>query len=319
MPTPNGVPAGGSRKAWVTLITNVAYLPGLLVLNHSLKRTGTQYPLVALYTDSFPPAGHDVLDRRSIPKRRVNELLPAIDRSYGDDPRFADVWTKLAIYELTEYDRVVLLDSDMLVRQNMDELMELELDGPELKGRGNRVFAASHACVCNPLKKSHYPASWKPENCAFFKMHGDVERAQVSGGSVEDSFGSPNSGLVVINPCEEALEQIQEQLQKPETANYKFPDQELLGDVYKGRWVTLPYVYNALKPMRPKGVHDTIWRDERLKNVHYILSPKPWNERSEDADEMNQWWHAANAERIAEEKAKGLYDSTGDTSLLDRN
>lgn len=42
----------------------------------------------------------------------------------------------------------------------MDELMEMELDGPEMRGKGKRVFAAGHACVCNPLKKKHYPKDW---------------------------------------------------------------------------------------------------------------------------------------------------------------
>lgn len=55
---------------------------------------------------------------------------------------------------------MVLLDSDMLVMQNMDELMDMALDAPELEGSGSRVFAASHACVCNPLKKPHYPKNW---------------------------------------------------------------------------------------------------------------------------------------------------------------
>lgn len=63
-------------------------------------------------------------------------------------------------FSLTQYDRIVQLDSDMLVRINMDELMEMELDGPELAGKGNKVFAAGHACVCNPLKKPHYPKNW---------------------------------------------------------------------------------------------------------------------------------------------------------------
>ena len=52
------------------------------------------------------------------------------------------------------------LDSDMLVLQNMDELMEMELDPPSMAGKGKRVFAAGHACVCNPLKKPHYPNDW---------------------------------------------------------------------------------------------------------------------------------------------------------------
>lgn len=59
-----------------------------------------------------------------------------------------------------EYERVVQLDSDMMVVQNMDELMEMELDDAALGGKGERVFAATHACVCNPLKKEHYPKEW---------------------------------------------------------------------------------------------------------------------------------------------------------------
>lgn len=52
------------------------------------------------------------------------------------------------------------LDSDMMVLKNMDELMEIELDASASEGKGNRVFAASHACVCNPKKKAHYPKDW---------------------------------------------------------------------------------------------------------------------------------------------------------------
>lgn len=58
------------------------------------------------------------------------------------------------------YERIVLLDADMLVVENMDELMELELDEPKYQGNGNRVFAATYTCLCNPLNKAHYPRDW---------------------------------------------------------------------------------------------------------------------------------------------------------------
>jgi hypothetical protein len=131
-----------------------------LTLDRSLKKHGSKYPLVALYTDTFPPEGHKALDIRGIPKQYVKYLLPAVHKDFSQDPRFYDCWSKLTPFSLVEYDRVVQLDSDMLVLQNMDELMDLELDAPSLAGKGNRVFGASHACVCNPLKKSHYPPNW---------------------------------------------------------------------------------------------------------------------------------------------------------------
>lgn len=145
---------------WTTLITNTAYLSGLLTLHYSLKKVGSRYPLVVLYTDSFPADGHKALDARGIAKRHVPYLLPTSTKDYENDIRFYDCWSKLTPFSLIEYDRIVQLDSDMLVVQNMDELMEIPLDGAEMKGMGDRVFAASHACVCNPLHKPHYPADW---------------------------------------------------------------------------------------------------------------------------------------------------------------
>ncbi|KAG5981507.1 hypothetical protein E4U54_006637 [Claviceps lovelessii] len=97
---------------------------------------------------------------------------------------------------------------------------------------------------------------------------------------------------------------------------YTFPDQDLLADLYAGRWVALPYVYNALKTMRREGVHAPIWRDESVKNVHFILSPKPWDEVDEagvwaGGDETHRWWVDANARRIKDERELGLLDGVG--------
>ena len=145
---------------WTTLITNTKYLSGLLTLDYSLKKNKSRYPLVALYTDTFPKEGHKALDIRGIPKQHVEYILPSVAKDFTNDPRFYDCWSKLIPFSLIQYDRIVQLDSDMLVLKNMDELMDLELDPPSLKGSGSRVFAASHACVCNPLKKPHYPEDW---------------------------------------------------------------------------------------------------------------------------------------------------------------
>ena len=58
-----------------------------------------------------------------------------------------------------------------------------------------------------------------------------------------------------------------------------------------------------------KGVHDAIWRDDKIKNIHYILSPKPWDEKpGEEAYETHKWWTKYNQERLAKEKEMGTVD-----------
>ncbi|OJD18437.1 hypothetical protein AJ78_01557 [Emergomyces pasteurianus Ep9510] len=314
------IPAPGAvhKKVWTTLITNSNYLPGLLTLDYSLKKVGSKYPLVALYTDSFPPEGHLALQVRGIPSKHIPYLLPAVHKDYSNDTRFYDCWSKLTPFSLVEYGRVVQLDSDMLVLRNMDELMDMELDDPALKGNGSRVFAASHACVCNPLKKAHYPPDWIPSNCALTTQHSDPARAQTQGPPSTAGLAVLNGGLQVVNPSTAIYEKILTALQNPSaTSNYEFADQSLLSDLFPGRWVALPYIYNALKTLRWGGVHNEIWRDGEVKNVHYILSPKPWDEEEvEDGhdeeegkakiDETHRWWWKANRERLEEEKKRGI-------------
>lgn len=310
-PTPKRVV--DSPKVWTTLITNTDYLPGLLTLDYSLKLAGSKYPLVALYTDSFPAEGHAALDARSIPKKRIPYLLPKTAKDFSNDPRFYDCWSKLTPFSLVEYERVVQLDSDMLCLRNMDELMDIELDAPADAATGPRVFAASHACVCNPLKKPHYPRDWIPENCAFTSQHGEPEKAQVKGAPSTAGLTMPNGGLQVVNPSAKAYNMISNAMSSEATSAYEFSDQSLLGDVFNGRWVGIPYIYNALKTLRWKGVHDAIWMDDKVKNVHYILAPKPWDETEEDKrkegrDGSNQWWWDINGKRLAEEQKKGIKD-----------
>lgn len=302
--------SGEPKKVWTSLITNTKYLSGLITLDYSLKKHGSKYPLVALYTDEFPEEGKQALQARRIPLKRIEYLLPSVPKEYANDPRFYDCWSKLAPFSLTEYDRVVQLDSDMLVLKNMDELMDLELDPPSLGGTGDRVFAASHACACNPLKKPHYPKDWVPENCAFTSQHGGPDKAQREGAPPTAGIACPNGGLQVVNPSQGTYDKILETLKNSDlTASYDFADQSLLGERFYGRWVPIPYIYNALKTLRWEGVHDAIWRDDEVKNIHYILSPKPWDETLETAgNESHKWWINLNAERVAEDKAKGVQD-----------
>ncbi|KAL4952355.1 nucleotide-diphospho-sugar transferase [Aspergillus filifer] len=295
---------GLGKKVWTTLITNKSYLPGLLTLSHSLSAVNSAYPLLVLYTDSFPIEGHAVLDLRRIPKKRIPYLLPSIPKDFSKDVRFYDCWSKLAPFGLTEFERVVQLDCDMLVVKNMDELMDLELDGLEMAGKGSRVFGAAHACVCNPRGKRHYPKNWIPANCAYTTQHTQsAATASTTAAPANAGLGIPNGGLLVINPSQAIYDKILSQLSSSATADYDFADQSLLGDLFRNRWVSLPYTYNALKTMRLSGVHAQIWRDEDVKNVHYILSPKPWeegmdqDEEGQDWDLLDKWWWGANEER----------------------
>lgn len=285
-----------------------------------------------LHTDAFPSRGCDALASRNIQFRRVDHLTPTTPKEFSNDVRFYDCWTKLVPFGLVEFDRVVQLDSDMMVRRNMDELMELHLDGDDdgyasddAHG-GRRIFAAAHACVCNPLHKKHYPSDWVPANCAYTAQHTDPTGAQATGMPSDFGLGIPNGGLQVVKPNEKTYKHIRAALQDAMlTGTCDFADQSLLATLFHGRWAPLPYVYNALKTIRWKGVHNQIWDDDSVKNVHYILDPKPWNEpdpfenRPQDGadtktasgssdDECLRWWWKMTQARRQQERSLGIDD-----------
>lgn len=54
----------------------------------------------------------------------------------------------------------------------------------------------------------------------------------------------------------------------PEIPGYRFPDQDALAAIFAGKWLPLPYVYNALKTLRT--VHKPLWNDDAVKNIHYM-------------------------------------------------
>ncbi|EGO28220.1 glycosyltransferase family 8 protein [Serpula lacrymans var. lacrymans S7.9] len=278
------------KAAYVTLLTKSSYLPGVLVLEFTLRAVGSRYPLVVMVTPQLPAEARAVLARKNITTTEVASLGPpeGVHTLSLSDVRFSDTWTKLRCFGLTEYHRVILLDADMLVLRRMDELMDLELE--------KDWIAATHVCACNPRRYPHYPADWIPANCAYTHLEHPIGLTSPS--AITDSSPRPysqlNSGLVVLNPSLHLFESIQRHLcTSPLVATWSFPDQDLLSDLFRGKWKPLPWCYNALKTLML--IHTPLWRDDEIRCLHYILPDKPWQKRvgvtdSGEYDKTHQWW-----------------------------
>jgi lipopolysaccharide biosynthesis glycosyltransferase len=120
-----------------------------------------------------------------------------------------------------------------------------------------------------------------------------------------------NGGLQVVNPSKAIYDLILQHMESDAIIDMDFADQSLLSDLFRGCWVPLPYIYNALKTLRWEGVHSEIWRDDKVKNIHYILAPKPWDEVDAEGNNISKdpthaWWVDINKERLAAEKDKGI-------------
>src|ERR1700733_681424 len=102
------------KRPFVSFLATDDFLPGLAVLQTSLIRFNPGIAFVVLIGPSVSQAVIETLLRENFCLKPVEGISnPHIcDR---DAHGFVYVYSKLNIFGLTEYDKVVYLDSDMLV------------------------------------------------------------------------------------------------------------------------------------------------------------------------------------------------------------
>lgn len=135
------------------------------VFAHSLLRSphASKYPLVVMIaSDSVSEEAIKTVHELGCETITVQPITTQAKAESLAAERFSQVWTKLRVWELEDlFERCVLVDSDMLVRQNMDELMDQDQVELPLHQNGTfRGIAASFACTCNPAKIKTYPPDW---------------------------------------------------------------------------------------------------------------------------------------------------------------
>lgn len=118
--------SAGQRQAYATLLYGDAFLLGVRVLGQSLRETGTDRDLVVLVTEDVSDSSVMTLMLDGWKVRRVvlveNPGMWSQEKAQKFPERFAGVYTKLLIFNLTQYERVVYLDADTVAVRNMDEL-----------------------------------------------------------------------------------------------------------------------------------------------------------------------------------------------------
>ncbi|MFA6295134.1 MAG: glycosyltransferase [Candidatus Paceibacterota bacterium] len=109
--------------SFVSIITTDDYLPGLLVLYRSLIATNTRYSFLVLLTEDISTDTISILERQHIPYKIVKtKINNPTDIDHGH--RWFPTYSKLNVFDQTQYNKIVYLDADMLILRNIDELFK---------------------------------------------------------------------------------------------------------------------------------------------------------------------------------------------------
>ncbi|MCJ1360765.1 MAG: hypothetical protein MMC33_010774 [Icmadophila ericetorum] len=269
----------GHTRAWVTLVTADSYIPGVIILAHTLEKHETRYPLIVLITPSLSLSSVSILQVEASrnPLLSIKQTAPLLPLGHENfnliATRFADTWTKLRVFELTSYEAIIFLDADITIFRNMDHAFDIKLPGSDW-------LAANHACVCNLDHDSWAPLDWNAGNCAYTPLrHPSALKRSTPVPHTSDVSGKRtyrllNGGMFLFHPSAELWSSMLHEFEtSSKLQTYMFPDQDFIADFFGNRWVSLGWQYNALKTMR--YWHENIWRDEEVCALHYIVD-KPW-------------------------------------------
>lgn len=127
--------------SYITVLTNDSYVYGVMLLKASMQRVGTKYPLHVLITDEVSAASCEIMRQIGVTYELVDLIkLPdhimAHNMTYDKElaTTWQNCWTKFHIFDLTQFDKIVFLDADIMILKNLDHLfncphMTSALDG----------------------------------------------------------------------------------------------------------------------------------------------------------------------------------------------
>ena len=123
------------NRIYLTALTNERYIPGVMALARSLREAHAAYDLAVMIPAEKEPAlgaalrdygvldipGTFLLPRENISAEGTEALGMIVEEAYS---YWRDTFFKLQAAGCTEYDKIILLDCDQMVVQNIDHLFE---------------------------------------------------------------------------------------------------------------------------------------------------------------------------------------------------
>ncbi|KAL5700749.1 inositol 3-alpha-galactosyltransferase [Ranunculus cassubicifolius] len=266
-------------RAYVTFLAgNGDYVKGVVGLAKGLRKVKSLYPLVVAILPDVPEDHRRILESQGCIVREIEPVYPPENQTQFAMAYYVINYSKLRIWEFVEYSKMIYLDGDIQVFDNIDHLFDLP-DG---------YLYAVKDCFCEKTW-SHTP-QYKIGYCQ--QCPDKVQWPAEMGNPPALYF---NAGMFVYEPSLSVYDDLLKACKT--TPPTPFAEQDLLNTFFKDIYKPIPNVYNL--------VLANLWRHpenvqlEKVKVVHYCAAgSKPWRytgkEENMDRDDIKmlvkKWW-----------------------------
>eukprot|EP00929_Paragymnodinium_shiwhaense_P074674 TRINITY_DN38227_c0_g1_i1.p1 TRINITY_DN38227_c0_g1~~TRINITY_DN38227_c0_g1_i1.p1 ORF type:complete len:814 (-),score=162.36 TRINITY_DN38227_c0_g1_i1:56-2497(-) len=278
-PWPDREPAPHVKGKYAYVITlwgsSPDYILGALVLGQSLARTGSKHSRLCLHCDDVPPRYIKLISQlwecRVI--EHVDACLEKLSFQDGNPHRFDKVFTKLRVMQLTDFEKILLMDIDLIVTANIDDLFDLPAPAALRRGMNEMEY---------PLKTGD-------------PIYGGPFFGGADPGS-KWSWGQGtgiNAGVMLLRPDNDTFKKMLVEISDPLHPSHcrgNGPEQDYLSRYWSDKpWTYIGVEYNyqmhqMFYSLHPKWIKSaeraSLLKDHtRIKVIHFSGDPeaKPWH------------------------------------------
>lgn len=113
-------------KAYITLLSNKKYYDGVVMLHRTLIDLKSKYPLYCMLSTTVEESIEKKLEKEGISCIRLKKSVVECDVNVKGQTfsHWSQTFDKLQTWGLTQFEKLIFVDSDMLIRRNIDYLFE---------------------------------------------------------------------------------------------------------------------------------------------------------------------------------------------------
>lgn len=239
-----------SSFAYTSYMANDRDLKGVLCLAYNLKKVGSFVPYIVILIEKVSDSVRQTLKHHHI--RYVDWNLKQELQKYTSDERLIDAiiskhyYGKYLSFLLTEFDKVVYLDTDLLLMENTDAMFQL---------------STTQSQVYMVYDMQMFTDSSRNKTCLAMTTNGF------------------NSGVIVYSPSAKIAGQLFSSLVEGGLDRFKtrLTDQCIFNQLHQSNVVPISPLHPKWN-LSPSLVEDFIKKQfmSKPKIIHFMLKPKPW-------------------------------------------
>jgi len=308
-------PTPEPRCAWAVLIMiGKAYAPGALVVAQSLRAARTKHDLVCMVTADVPEETRDqlrlVFDRvADVPYvSHAARPLPSSKQAESYNGWIDRAFTKWNCLNLTDYDRVLFVDADIVFTANADELFDLRPPAACYSLPWAQPWQKKGNALSNPYIE--------PGACDM--PHG----APVPATKVMDALRSRTfvggGFLVLLEPGREKYSELLALIREKPVYGQGYlttsrADECSIAELYAGQGTDWTHIHQRYAAIPWKK--DWVSRD--IRGFHYF-GRKPWESARDEWPDLADWWKVADRLTASHPRLSALFSPRlSETTPLD--